>query len=216
MTSSRRFRATDFLILIISVVALVSVGIHQASARVYRPAQADLVETVRFSTDGHPKSKGVNLVMRYPASWKSKESEFPNIVQMFVSENGVGLQMAQIWTKKIPGHENISRAEAEEFLWEDPSFFLPRLSNSISFQKTEVNGEPAALLEFTTVRSVGGRSMMMRNLSLHFFHAGTWINISYSVADAEDSGPDVDVTFQNFRNLFVSMMSTIVLPDKWK
>lgn len=42
------------------------------------------------------------------------------------------------------------------------------------------------------------------------------MDVSYAVGDEEHAQIDADVTFENFRNLFETMMSTIVLPDKWK
>jgi len=208
----RRFGKSLISCLILTSVAL---GPNQASARIYKPTKADFVETKRYTTQGHSKSKGANLVMRYPASWLEKETEYPNLAHLLVSEDGLGMQIISILTKRIPGYDVISREEATEFLYGSPYDFLPRDAKFIGFEKTEINGEPAALIEYTMTRSFGGRKIASRVLSLNFFDKATWLNITYSVGDGEDFAEDVDITFENFRNLFYSLMATIVLPDKW-
>ena len=55
-----------------------------------------------FRTAGHPKAKGVDFQISYPASWRRSEGERPNIIQKFVSENGRGLEMAMLMVKDLP------------------------------------------------------------------------------------------------------------------
>jgi hypothetical protein len=54
-----------------------------------------------FSTNDHPKTKGVNFTIAYPNSWAAAEGDRPNIVQKFTSEAGRGLEMAVIVTNDL-------------------------------------------------------------------------------------------------------------------
>lgn len=45
---------------------------------------------VRYRTARHPKAKGLDMTLRYPRSWGTREGERPNVVQFFASDNGRG------------------------------------------------------------------------------------------------------------------------------
>lgn len=70
-----------------------------------------------FRTQGHPKAKGVDFQVRYPASWRPAEGERPNIIQKFVSENGRGLESIMLVVKDIPLPEDYkpTKRELDEF-----------------------------------------------------------------------------------------------------
>ena len=40
-------------------------------------------EKLKYSTNGHPKSQGLNIQLEYPNTWKKKEGVRPHIIQKF-------------------------------------------------------------------------------------------------------------------------------------
>lgn len=58
--------------------------------------------TKEYRTGGHTKSKGIDVGIQYPASWKAEEGRRPHIVQKFTSENGYGSTMALLLVRAFP------------------------------------------------------------------------------------------------------------------
>src|SRR5262245_49354173 len=73
-------------------------------------------KTAKFSTKGHPKSKGAVFTIKYPQSWSAEEGERPNIVQKFASESGKGFEMALIVTSAIPPNIPLTKASIKDIL----------------------------------------------------------------------------------------------------
>ena len=72
-----------------------------------------------FRTRGHPKAKGVDLSIEYPASWRAEEGRRPNVVKKFTSMNGEGLVTAMILIREFPDDLPSRAAESvpEEAIW---------------------------------------------------------------------------------------------------
>ncbi len=54
-----------------------------------------------YRTEGHPKSKGLDLQIEYPRSWSKREGNRPNVIKYFSSNNGRGPAGALIMTRDL-------------------------------------------------------------------------------------------------------------------
>ncbi|MEY3018184.1 MAG: hypothetical protein RL336_1319 [Pseudomonadota bacterium] len=74
----------------------------------------------RYMAYDHPKAKGLNFEMSYPASWVAKEANRPNIVQKFIKVNDEQFLMFQVLVFKLPYDGDVlSEADVKELLQRD-------------------------------------------------------------------------------------------------
>jgi hypothetical protein len=57
--------------------------------------------TTRFSSFGHPKSKGVEVEFDLPKSWRGKEGKRPNVIQQWTNQNGYGTETINLVIKDL-------------------------------------------------------------------------------------------------------------------
>lgn len=102
--------------------------------------------TQLFSSRDHPKAKGADFIMKFPASWKSSESPSPNIVRIFRSQTGHGSVLCNIQVRRMDAVASLS--EKNEF------FSLSNIRNMaardgerpvLSSKEITMSGEPAGL-----------------------------------------------------------------------
>jgi hypothetical protein len=171
----------------------------------------------KFSIKGHPKSKGAVFTIKYPPSWKAKEGERPNMVQLFVSDSGRGLEMALIGTKAIPPNERFTKADARATVSpEGLKEFLPGGARLLGVETTKIEGEPAGLIEYSIRTGRGGVEIDGRTLALIFLQGRTIVSVQFSVSVVASDSVDLPHRFEKFRPLFNMMMNSIVFDDKWK
>jgi len=174
----------------------------------------------KFSTAGHPKSKGINLVVSYPRSWLAQEGERPNIVQKFFSEHGKGLEGAIIVTKNlgVPPGTVISEMELEElFSPAELKDMLPSGASFIQASSTKIEGLPAGILEYSTREERAGLTIHTQVVSYIFVHNNTLIQFQCLVSTGIHNNQDMLIRkMAEFRPLFTLMANSIVLPDRWK
>ena len=171
-----------------------------------------------FSTEGHAKAKGVNFTIAFPNSWTAAEGERPNIVQKFVSENGRGLEMAMIITKELPPSRGATRTNEvlkELFAPSELRRMLPPRATFIDARSTEIEAEPAGILEYTMRTDSAGMTLMIHAWTLNFLSGNTLVQVQFAVAGKAESEGDVARRMTKFRPLFALMANSIVLSDKW-
>lgn len=173
-----------------------------------------------FNTKNHVKSKGAEFTIAYPNSWVSKEGDRPNIVQKFISENGRGLEMALILTNAIPLHNGVrlTRNELKElFTPTELREIVPSGARLIEAKATEIEGEPAGIIEYALRMERAGESVIMQSWSLIFAYNGTFVQVQFSVGVPDISGGYelAQQRMDDFKPLFHLMANSIIFPEKW-
>ena len=171
-----------------------------------------------FSTENHPKAKGVHFKISYPTSWAAKEGERPNIVQKFVSEGGRGLEMAMIITKSLPLPEGVTITESdlkEFFTPTEMKEMLPQGARFIDAKQTKIEGLPAGILEYSMRQERAGMVMYMQVADYIFIHRSTMVQLHCQVGGMASSQSDISSRMERFKPLFTLMANSIVIPDKW-
>jgi hypothetical protein len=170
----------------------------------------------KFSTKGHPKSKGAVFTIRYPPSWEAKEGDRPNIVQKFTTRFDGGGVAALILTRSVPPGEPFTKADVRAALsHEGLREFLPDNTLLYNLKSTKIEGEPAGLIELTMVEERAGITASLQTMMLVFFQGRTMVCVQFHVT-APSPAPDLPKRFEEFRPLFNMMMNSIVFDDKWK
>ena len=171
----------------------------------------------KFSTKGHPKSKGAVFTIKYPPSWKAKEGDRPNIVQKFVGKPNGRIVTALILTRAIPPNEPFTKADVRAALSpEGLKGFLPEGAKLLNLKSTKIEGEPAGLIECSMRVEQAGAEGDMHILMLVFFQGRTMASIQFHVGALSSDPVDLPSRFEELRPLFSMMMSSIVFDDKWK
>ena len=176
----------------------------------------------KFSTAGHPKSKGINMVLSYPNSWQAQEGERPNIVQKFFSEGGRGLEGALIITKKLklPPGTAISENDLKAFFTPaEMKDMVPPGGKFIQAKPTKIEGIPAGILEYSVRAERAGLTIDTQVISYIFIYGTTMVQLqcAVTVSTGQATTPAVLVRkMDDFKPLFLLMANSIVLQDKWK
>ncbi len=194
---------------LIPILMLACIGFAQNPAKEFHDGQVQ-----KFSTKGHPKSKGVVFSIKYPSSWAAKEGERPNIVQKFVSDNGKGFAMATISTKdfSIATKSDIKLILSREGL----QLLMPEGATLITVIPTTVDGEDAGILEYIRDQSQVGTDIRAHSRVIVFFQKKIMIQISFTVGGLKSQASDIAKLMDSHRILFQSMMNSIFFDDKWK
>lgn len=174
----------------------------------------------KFSTAGHPKSKGINMLVSYPASWKAMESDRPNIVQKFVSKGGRGLEMAMIITKKLPLPKGAIIPEEQlksYFTIDELKKGVPPGYKYISASTTTIDNIPGGVLEYSMKQDRAGRTVAGQFITYTFIYGTTLVQFQGAVgANGSTSEGLLNSQMSEFKELFFIMANSIVLLDQYK
>jgi hypothetical protein len=189
-----------------------------ASSQSLSPSVKEYSEgkVAKFSTKGHPKSKGASFTIKYPSSWMAKEGERPNVVQNFVSEGGKGFEMALILTKAIPASEPFTQNDVNAMLsTEGLKELVPKGGKLLHTKSTRIENEPAGIVEYVTRIERAGYEIETQTLALTFFQKRTLVQVQFQVASLSSQSGSLAERYAALRPLFVMMMNSIVFEDKW-
>jgi hypothetical protein len=171
-----------------------------------------------FSTQNHPKSKGVHFTIAYPSSWAAEEGERPNIVQKFVSNSGRGLEMALIITIALPLPPGTTVAEADLKEFFTPAAMrdmVPLGAHFLNAAQTKIEGLPAGMLEYSMRQERAGMAVDMQIITYIFVHGSTMVQLQCAVSQVTGSQGDILGRMARFKPLFTLMANSIVMPDRW-
>lgn len=189
------------------------------NAQIISPTAKEFVDgkVAKFSTKGHPKSKGTSFTIKYPSSWLAKEGERPNVVQNFVSDNGKGFEMVMIITKAIPPNEPFTQADVQEMLsLEGLKQLIPKGGKFLNAKSTKIENDPAGIVEYSMRYERAGLEIETQSLTFMFFQKRTLVSVQFQVASSPASSGDLAKRYTALRPLLVMMMNSIVFNDKWK
>lgn len=169
----------------------------------------------QYSTVGQPKAKEARFSIKFPQSWKAKDGAHSNVVQNFISDEGLGMEIAMILTKAIPDEVGDMGSVIKSTLTPAAlSNDVPDGVHVIKAQTTEVENVPAGLLETTTIRERVGVRLNIHQQELVFFQGRTMVSVLFQVMGT--NAEEVSQRFEKFRPLFFLMMNSIILDEKWK
>jgi hypothetical protein len=172
-----------------------------------------------WASKGHAKSKGLNLKISYPSSWKASEGNRPNILQKFRGANAQdGIVM--LITKALPAPYNrkLTIAEKKELTSKDVAMeMVPDGSKLISYKTTKLDGEIAAMIEYEMIVERAGYSIGQKILSFIIPHNGTLLMIQGATGgDASKGMTAIRNRYLAAKPLFTIIASSCVFVDKWE
>ena len=176
----------------------------------------------KFSTVGHPKSRGLNIQIEFPNSWVKKQGERPHIVQKFSSSEDGGIaKVATLSVTPLPSDfKDFSDKDIAENLFnpELAESMLPESSKLIVAKPTKYDGEPGILLYYITQLSRAGAEFTSLVVSHRFIYQHNTVDftIAYSMLITYTQKHISQQQSDSFLGLAIQMGNSIILFDKYK
>lgn len=173
-----------------------------------------------FQSNGHPKAKGVHFQIDYPASWKAREGERPNILSKFVSENGRGFESVMLTVKELPisGGKKISDADIQDLFSDDGVKFLlglPRDARFISSARIKLEGLPGAMVNYEWEGQRLDMVFRTRNLTFITLFNDKLIFIDCGVIATKGQTHEIETRIKRLEPLFKLIANSLMVRDRW-
>jgi hypothetical protein len=172
-----------------------------------------------FRTKGHPKAKGVDFQIRYPASWRPAEGERPNIIQKFVSENGRGHESILLIVKDIPvpsGYKPTKKELEEFFTDEELRGMIPTGARVISAKPIVLDGQKGGMVIFDQNIQRLDMTVKIRNLSFITARGNKMIFVGCMVSPPAGKEAQLQERFNRIESLFKWVANSFVIQEQYR
>lgn len=167
-----------------------------------------------FSSAGHPKSRGVDLRVQYPATWRATESQAPNSVQFLLTESGLEACLLEILV--MSPQDGLSQDNFEATLdREGPQALIPADATLISGGKTKIDNLVAASLRVSQNIERADIKIHQEALRYVFMWKDRFISFGCFVGDPAP-GAAATEHFRRYETVFHRIAATIVIENQWR
>jgi len=166
-----------------------------------------------FRTKGHPKAKGVDLSISFPASWSKREGYRPNIIQFFQSGAGHGPIMCSLMVKDLPlpaGYKPTENELKEFFQPNELKDMVPDGQRFIEAKSIVLEGAPAGMLVSDQTIQRLDLTLAMRMTQFITIHGRSMIFVQFMVAKTPDSKESLDDLQQKYLPTYRAIANTFV------
>lgn len=170
-----------------------------------------------FKTKGHVKAKNTDWQISIPISWQSKESNSPNIVQMFCSDFGDGSEQIFLMVKNLDfpkGFKTTKKDQQELFTELSMKAMVPKGMKCLSCKKIRIYSNPGGMLELETTVDNIGVQVKSKMLQFMFSRNNKLYTLHCSVASIENE--DLKIRFEKYLPLFKLVANSLVVNDQFK
>lgn len=174
-----------------------------------------------FNTKGHKKSKNTELIITLPKSWTSQEGKQPNIIHLFTSDCGNGLNTISLLTTEIPySSEDIAKLSFEQIdkMYNEDIFSEEYAKNFtrgkfISYKPMSIAGRAGFLVVYEVIQEKMGVNIKMRN-NTYVFHDLTYLHVINCSIGTGILTDNLEETSKVTDPLFFMIVNSIVVPKK--
>jgi hypothetical protein len=173
---------------------------------------------VEYNMKLHPKAHGLDISIKYPASWKAEEAIRPHIVQKFTGESAAGVSpYCMLIVQDIPtwGTLLLESEMGEDLLIESLHEMVPPNATYIDGGATRIDGESGAWLKYYYRGERAGMHIGMYSLQYVLFHGGKMIAIQCAIGGLADDKEMLEDAFASYLPVFQMIGNSVVLHDKW-
>lgn len=172
-----------------------------------------------FCTKGHPKAKGVDFSISFPASWSKREGNRPNIIQVFQSGAGHGPIMCNLMVKNLPfpaGYKPTTEELKEFFQPSELRGMIPDGGTFVDAKELVLEGAPAGMLVCDQTQQRLDLTFIMRMTQFVTIQGNSMIFIQFMVPKMPDSKESLDELQQRLLPTYKAVANTFVFNDKYK
>lgn len=203
------------LLKFISLVALILFNLTSAFSSNFEEFATGSYK--KFSTLGHPKSHGINMVISYPNTWLAQEGERSHVVQKIFSEGGRGLEGILITVKKLTPPLGITVTEndiKELFTTASLKTLIPAGAKFIDAKSTTLKDMPAGIVEYSYFSEREGKRFDSQAIMYNFVRSNTLVQLHFIVSTGTSSSSEILARkMDKFRPIFSLVTSNIYFAD---
>jgi hypothetical protein len=171
-----------------------------------------------YRTKGHPKAKGVDCSVSFPASWTKREGERPNIIQVFESSSDAGRALCNVMIKRlpVPEGETLTEEDAREILSpENLKELVPEGGRLVETKKMTLDGSPSGFVVCDLRLQRLDQEVLMRMASFVTIQGNAMIFIQCGVGAEPGNESALDAAYKLYLPVFRSIAGSLVLNDKY-
>lgn len=172
-----------------------------------------------FRTKDHPKAKGVDFSISFPASWSKREGDRPNIIHVFQSGAGHGPIMCNLMVKDMhfPAGYKLTQEELREFFKPDElKCMIPDAATFIEAKSIVLDGSPAGMIVLDQTKQRLDLTLTIRMTQFVTIQGNSMIFIQFAVAKISSSDNSLDELQKKYISIYRAIANTLVLNDKYK
>jgi len=172
-----------------------------------------------FRTKGHPKAKGVDFSVSFPASWSKREGYRPNIIQVFQSGAGHGPINSNLMVKDIPlpaGYKPTQQELREFFQPSELRDMVPDGGTFIDAKSIVLENAPAGMLVSDQTMQRLDLTLTMRMTQFVTIQSSSMIFVQFIVAKVPDSNESLADLQKKYLPIYRAIANTFVINDKYK
>ncbi|SMO87233.1 hypothetical protein [Gracilimonas mengyeensis] len=170
---------------------------------------------ITYSTQNHQKSKGLDIRIKIPESWKNEEADRPNIVQKFISKNGTGKEIIQIIVKEIPTNDyQFTKSDIDEFYsGEMMKEMLPDESKFIEAKKIVLDNNSGGQIIFE--QNIQRLDILVKTKAVEYSTIidNKMILLQCTVSSVDDE--NLDSRFEKYFPLFKQVANSLVFMNQY-
>lgn len=162
----------------------------------------------RYHAEDSPGALGLSFSARLPITWAQKEERPPNVVDMFVSENGRGREAIGFTIFENEVFTELSEEDLALFLSEEGiRILLPPGAVLGAVKKITLGGKPAVQVIFTNHVDVLDQSVLAKHIMFMTFFEGRQFILGGSVTDIQEA--PLAAHFERFLPFFRTVASSL-------
>jgi hypothetical protein len=161
---------------------------------------------VKYATNKHLKSMGLNITIEYPSLWKAAEGERPHIVQKFLAPSGSGFSKSIIVLidktptfLKVFSSENLMDALSTDSMLQE---MIPDGSDFIEGGVTKYDGQAGCWIVYNMNTERAGFKLTIYTIQHMFFYSGKTITVQCMVAGSTVNKSAIKDQFDSYLPLF--------------
>jgi hypothetical protein len=170
-----------------------------------------------FKSTNHPKAKGIDLKIEYPASWDAAEGERPNIIQKFRTSNGESVATVMLAVKEIPfPAQNITKKDIEDVFAPETlkAFLKPVNGVYISSTRIKLDGLPGSMMHYSARGQRLDIPVEVRGLNFMVLYENKLITIDCGIAMPGTENGDIEMQFNQYVTVFKQIASSLVVNNQ--
>jgi hypothetical protein len=171
-----------------------------------------------FRTKGHPKAKDIDFQIEYPRSWGSKEGKRPNVIRLFTSENGRGMETILLMVREIPmpqGYKFTDQELNEFFSPTELEEMIPKGASFISARSLILDGQKGGAIRFDQTMLRLDKKISFRAIFFITIYKNKIIFIQCLVGTHNAKQADLEKRFKRMEPLFEFVANSFVIQSKY-
>jgi hypothetical protein len=171
-----------------------------------------------YRTQKHPKAKGVDFQIQYPRSWRAKEGQRPNVIQLITSENGRGFENIVLLVKDIPlpaGYRMTNQDLDEFFSPKALREMVPDGASVIAAKSVVMDRQKAGMILFDHNLQRVDATIFMRNLHFVTVYKDKMIFVQCMIASPSADRTELNERFKKIEPLFKLVANSFVLQSQY-